>query len=180
MPGAARAALAVGILAAIYAWLNRARAAPLVAPAGAERVAIDPAQVAAYSWAVDAEDYGGWFAAIGARALVVAIAAVESDFRPWVVGDDGRSIGMMQMQASTAADLGYSAEDLFDWQTAVRAAMAYLKWSYDYLATRLDHAPTFSEWVGAYNAGVGNVAQHGYIPQAYVRKVQAALDRWGA
>lgn len=112
--------------------------------------------------------FGGWFKV----ADVLAIIYVESSFRPWVYRDEphinDRSIGLMQLLKSTAADRGYIGTEsgLYDPETNIRLGMAHLKWGYDYLAKRLGRAPVEREWITAYNAGVGNVLK-GYTNDYY-------------
>ena len=84
----------------------------------------------------------------------------------------------MQVRLTTARDFapGISGEQLLDPATNVRVAMDYLEWSWNFLEARLGRRPSFSEWLGAYNAGVGNVLDRGFIPQAYVRRWLAARN----
>lgn len=125
-------------------------------------------------------EFGGWFAVLD----VLAVIDIESSFNPGAyraepqLGD--ASYGLMQILSSTAADRGYSGpvDGLFDPETNIRLGMRQLKWSWDYLARKRGVPPSPAEWIGSYNAGVGN-ALKGFIPWAYVQKWQAARARWG-
>lgn len=113
------------------------------------------------------------------RYDVLAVIEVESARDPQAfrfeahINDASR--GLMQVLLSTARDRGYAGEPegLFDPLTNVRIGMSHLLWGYDFLASRFGRAPTAGEWIGAYNAGVGNVLG-GFIPQGYVEKWAAA------
>ena len=126
--------------------------------------------------AVNADTYAGWFE----PRDVLAVIAVESRFNPNAYNPegDGRdpSRGLMQIRASTARDRGVAdPETLFDPETNIRTGMAHLKWSWDFLSTRLGRDPTEAEWIGSYNAGVGNIL-NGYQNVRYVSAFQSARD----
>ncbi len=127
----------------------------------------------------DANNFGGWFSKGGrSQRDVMAIFAIESLFNPQAFrendnGEGDHAYGLGQMLGSTAGDFGYSGPDLKHIPNAVDATMRYLKWSWDYLANRLGYNPSLSQWIGAYNAGVGNVAK-GRVPLVYVAKHTAA------
>lgn len=156
----------------ILAWSGRARAM------GVEPV--PAATVAEIVARVNAEEFGGWFSV----ADVLAVVEIESGFDPTAyrsepqLGDASR--GLMQLLLSTALDRGFQGapEALFDPETNIRLGMRQLKWSWDYLAQRRGE-PTVDQWIGSYNAGVGNVLK-GYIPFSYVAKWRDARDRWRA
>ena len=105
-------------------------------------------------------------------ATVVRIAWIESSnrarsagavrFDPSAVGDDGRSLGLMQTQLTTAQDLagnfGYTTfgfpmrADLFGPQASVYFSAAYLDWLSHYGGQRRSE-----EWiVRSYNGGPGH------------------------
>jgi len=99
--------------------------------------------------------------------LVVAVAAVESGFRPTAVSPKGAQ-GVMQLMPGTARDLGVS--DPLDPAANVDAGTRYLR---DLLA-RFDG--DLSKALAAYNAGPGAVARHQGVPpyretRDYVKKV---------
>lgn len=124
-------------------------------------------------------DPDGWMP----PADLLAFVEVESGFRPRAYRFEAHlneaSYGLMQTLASTARDRGYQGdpEGLFDPLTSLTFGIAAARWKWDFLARRLGRDPTETEWVGAYNAGVGNVLR-GFIPQGYVRKWTLARDRW--
>lgn len=150
--------------------------APATRPAAPVRRPLPHGDIVALVAAL-APDYG--FAA----ADVLAIIEIESSFRPAAyraepqIGDG--SYGLMQILYSTAKDRGYAGAPagLFDPETNIRLGIAHLAWGRDYLARF--GAVAEAQWVGAYNAGVGNVRK-GYIPAGYVAKWRNARARWRA
>lgn len=124
--------------------------------------------------------YFGWFK----PAEVLAIIEIESSFRPWAVRQEPQigdaSLGLMQLLSTTAADRGFrgNPESLLEPEINIRFGMAHLKWSWDYIAGQLGRDPTEDEWIGSYNAGVGNVVRKGFIPAGYVQKWRAAKGRY--
>lgn len=135
---------------------------------------------------IDATVTAGFYSS-GGRSIsdVLAIWQVESNFDFDAIGDPqlpDRSWGIGQVRGSTAADFGISSpRSLLDPFTGASVSMRYWKWAWEYLANRLGRAPTTEEWVGSYNAGVGNVARHvesggsaGFLPVAYVARWRAA------
>jgi soluble lytic murein transglycosylase-like protein len=99
--------------------------------------------------------------------LVVAVAAVESAFRPTAVSPKGAQ-GVMQLMPGTARDLGVL--DPLDPAANVDAGTRYLR---DLLARFDGDLP---KALAAYNAGPGAVARHQGVPpyretRDYVKKV---------
>lgn len=117
-------------------------------------------------------------------ADILAVIEIESSFNPRAYRFEAHrgeaSYGLMQVLESTARDRGLvgQPEQLFDPETGILYGMRQLKWTYDYLARRLGRQPTIGEWFGAYNAGVGNVLNNGFIPAQYVQKFQTAQGRY--
>jgi len=106
-----------------------------------------------------------------APALVLAVASVESGFRPNAVSPKGAQ-GLMQLMPSTAAALGVS--DAFDPETNLEGGSRYLAELINLYGGDLTKA------LAAYNAGPGAVKRHGGVPpyqetRAYVKKV---LERY--
>lgn len=125
---------------------------------------------------INRAEYAGWFDV----ADVLAVIEIESSFRPQVIGDDGKSFGLMQLTEGAARDRGYAGPLsglLFNPELNIRIGMAHLKWSHDFLASRLSDKLTVAHWIGAYNAGVGNVLR-GNIPHGYVARWLAARGRY--
>lgn len=131
--------------------------------------------------AINANEFGGFFSVPD----VLAVIQIESSFQVVAYRAEPKindaSYGLMQILYSTALDRGYSGppEGLYDPETNIRLGMAQLHWSWGFLANRLGQSPTAAQWIGSYNAGVGN-ALKGYVPWGYVTKWQAARVLWAA
>lgn len=136
----------------------------------------DPAVIAGIVAELNASEFGGWFD----PRDVLAVVQIESGFKPYAARYEPHlgeaSLGLMQVLPSTARDRGYvgSPFGLFDTVTSLRIGMAHLRWTYDFLAARLGTAPSVDQWIGAYNAGVGNVLNRGYWSANYVAKWRQA------
>ncbi|MFW6015811.1 MAG: transglycosylase SLT domain-containing protein [bacterium] len=69
---------------------------------------------------------------------IVAIIEKESSYRIKVVGDDGDSVGLMQIsniclkQVNEFYDMTFSKIDLYNERYNILVGMYYLKWLYDY------------------------------------------------
>lgn len=130
-----------------------------------------PDEVRGIIAAANQSQFGGWFN----EADVLALIEIESSFRPnaarWEAHKGEASLGLMQILPSSAHDRGYTGgpAGLMNPATNILYGMAHLKWGHDFLATRLGHPPDVGQWVGAYNAGVGNILK-GNIPLTYVGK----------
>lgn len=141
--------------------------------------AMAPADVRAIVEQINAAEFGGWFD----PADVLAVVEIESSFIPDAVRHEPHindsSIGLMQVLYTTAVDRGLvgGPAALFDPVVNIRMGMRQLKWSFDYLAGRLGHAPELAMWIGSYNAGVGN-ALNGRWVQSYVDKFVRARGRY--
>jgi len=104
-------------------------------------------------------------------ALVLAVASVESSFKPKAVSPKG-ALGLMQLMPATATALG--VEDALDPETNLEGGSRYLA----ELLTL--YGGDLTRTLAAYNAGPGAVKRHGGIPpyretRAYVKKV---LERY--
>lgn len=159
----------VGMLG-FFIWLITTQAAAAAA-------AIPRDQLLAMINRINAE-FATWFDPLD----VLAIIEIESSFNPDSyryekhIGD--ASIGLMQILYQTARDRGFTQgpAGLFDPETNIRYGMRQLKWSHDYLAGKFGTKPRLDQWIGSYNAGVGNVLR-GNIPTGYVQKWVKARDR---
>lgn len=120
-------------------------------------------------------ELGGWHD----PREVMALIQTESDFNARAVSSAG-AYGLMQLLPTTAADMGYSGrpEGLFDPETNIRLGMRYLIWIWNFLTARLGREPTYSEWLSAYNGGVGNVLK-GWRNSSYVDKIVARTPTYG-
>lgn len=89
---------------------------------------------------------------------VVCHIFVESGFRSDVVGDNGRSIGLGQVQERTASMWGVSRCQLFDPETNLRV-------SFNYLQRLRARYGSIQRAIVAYNAGrvIGNSAHLGRV-----------------
>jgi soluble lytic murein transglycosylase-like protein len=104
-------------------------------------------------------------------ALVLAVASVESGFRPKAVSPKGAQ-GLMQLMPATATSLGVT--DVFDPETNLEGGSRYLA---ELIAL---YDGDLTKALAAYNAGPGAVKRHGGVPpyqetRAYVKKV---LERY--
>lgn len=104
------------------------------------------------------------------RALLAAVAKVESNFNPYAVSPKG-ACGILQLMPQTAKRFG--VKNVFDVTQNINAGAQYLRWLLDRFEGRVDLA------LAGYNAGEGAVDRHRGIPpfaetEWYVIKV---LDR---
>ncbi|TVR65510.1 MAG: lytic transglycosylase domain-containing protein [Candidatus Competibacteraceae bacterium] len=112
-------------------------------------------------------------------ALIRAVVATESAYRPTAVSPKGAA-GLMQLMPATAARFGLTPEERFDPERNVRAGIRYLRW----LLARFDGDLELA--LAGYNAGEGAVLRYGrQIPpfeetQDYVRRVARHRARYAA
>jgi len=104
------------------------------------------------------------------RALLAAVAKVESNFNPFAVSPRG-ACGILQLMPPTAKRFGVT--NIFDVAQNIDGGARYLRWLLDRFDGRVDLA------LAGYNAGEGAVDRHRGVPpiaetQWYVIKV---LDR---
>ena len=139
---------------------------------------IDAAPVAVTAgraaWEADAGEFAEVIAGTAERygldpALLAAVAAIESNFDPYVVSHKG-ACGILQLIPETAERFG--VDDLFDAEQNLDGGAGYLRWLLDRFDGRTELA------LAAYNAGEGAVDRHGGIPpypetRAYVKRVMA-------
>lgn len=118
-------------------------------------------------------------------AELLAFVEVESAFRPAAYRFEPHlgeaSYGLMQVLESTARDRGLmgAPEALYDPLTGLFYGVAQVAWTRDFLGRRYGRDATETEWVGAYNAGVGNTLR-GFTPYAYLSRWQRARDTYAA
>lgn len=149
---------------------------PLPPPSPPRAGRLSPADVLALLPQADPE---GWMP----PAYALAFVEVESGFNPNAYRFEQHlneaSYGLMQVLASTARDMGLQGppEDMFDPATSLRIGIAYSRWCWDFLTRRLGREPTENEWIGSYNAGVGNTLR-GFTPHSYIRKWTLAKERY--
>lgn len=101
------------------------------------------------------------------RALLAAVAKIESNFNPFAVSTRG-ACGILQLMPATAKRFG--VRSVFDAEQNVEGGAAYLRWLLDRFEGRVDLA------LAGYNAGEGAVDKHRGIPpfaetRGYVLKV---------
>jgi soluble lytic murein transglycosylase-like protein len=104
------------------------------------------------------------------RALLAAVAKVESNFNPYAVSPRG-ACGILQLMPQTSKRFG--VKNVFDVTQNIEAGARYLRWLIDRFDGRVDLA------LAGYNAGEGAVDRHHGLPpyaetEWYVLKV---LDR---
>jgi soluble lytic murein transglycosylase-like protein len=141
----------------------------IAAQAEAETLRIDGA------WSVAAGRFAPLLAAAADRyaldrALLAAVAKVESNFDPFAVSPRG-ACGILQLMPGTAKRFGVT--NIFDAAQNIDGGARYLRFLLDRFAGRVDLA------LAGYNAGEGAVDRHRGIPpfaetRGYVLKV---LDR---
>jgi len=145
-------------------------AAPAPDPEGAVRLA--ESLRADEAWRKTAGKYADALAAAADRhtldrALLAAVAKIESNFNPFAVSPRG-ACGILQLMPATAKRFG--VKSVFDVEQNLEGGAAYLRWLLDRFEGRVDLA------LAGYNAGEGAVDRHRGIPpfaetQWYVIKV---------
>lgn len=101
------------------------------------------------------------------RALLAAVAKVESNFNPYAVSPKG-ACGILQLMPQTVKRFG--VKNVFDVTQNIEAGARYLRWLIDRFDGRVDLA------LAGYNAGEGAVDRHHGLPpyaetEWYVLKV---------
>ena len=146
-----------------------------------KRRAVEASQLAALIQDINLRYFGGWFDWRDVAAVVQVESSGNPDAYRYEAALGESSIGLMQTLYSTAVDRGYTGgpAGLLDPATSLYYGMAQLKWSFDYLSGRLARTPTLDEWIGSYNAGVGNVLK-GFIPAEYVERWKSARLKFSA
>ena len=128
---------------------------------------------------INNREFGGWFDPLDVLAVAQIESALDPDAWRWESHLGEPSLGLMQLLFSTARDRGYAGgpAGLLDPVVNVQVGMRHLKWSHDFLAGRLGHAPDKRLLIGSYNAGVGN-ALRGRIVEGYVKKWKSARSKY--
>jgi soluble lytic murein transglycosylase-like protein len=89
------------------------------------------------------------------RALLAAVAKVESNFNPYAVSPKG-ACGILQLMPQTAKRFG--VKNVFVAEQNIDAGARYLRWLLDRFGGRVDLA------LAGYNAGEGAVDRHHGVP----------------
>ena len=90
--------------------------------------------------------------------IFVSMAFVESSFKPFVIGDGGKSFGLMQISLNAAKQVGFygSQDDLIsNPKLNVQLAVKYLIWL-------LNQTGDLYIALDAFNRGIGNVQKFPY------------------
>ena len=111
-------------------------------------------------------------------SVALAVAKIESDFRPHVVSSAG-AIGVMQIMPRTGRDLfGLSRADLFDPAINIRAGVTFLDKLIDRYGGRVDLA--LSHYNGGSRVTAGPQPKIIPVTRGYVIKVLAAAQAYQA
>ena len=89
------------------------------------------------------------------RALLAAVAKVESNFNPYAVSPRG-ACGILQLMPQTVKRFGVT--NVFDVTQNIEGGARYLRWLLDHFDGRVDLA------LAGYNAGEGAVDRHKGLP----------------
>lgn len=104
--------------------------------------------------------------------LTLSVAKVESDYRVRVIGDNGKSFGMLQVKCIAARDVGYDGKC-----KELRSSFLNIKYGVKYLAKQLNRYELWDA-ISAYNAGRPLVCKKcknkRYVNSKYVNKVKKA------
>ena len=104
-------------------------------------------------------------------ALILAIIQQESEFRPLVIGDRGRSIGLMQVQFIAAQDAGYVGTksqwkyEGLDPEKNIETGVKYLVLQYQRYSSSRVYATTIENILSSYNAGQPTLKNEWYVQQ---------------
>jgi soluble lytic murein transglycosylase-like protein len=109
------------------------------------------------------------------RALLAAVAKIESNFNPFAVSPRG-ACGILQLMPQTVKRFG--VKNVFDATQNIDGGARYLRWLLDHFDGRVDLA------LAGYNAGEGAVDRHHGVPpfaetEWYVLKVLDHATRNG-
>ena len=111
-------------------------------------------------------------------SVALAVAKIESGFRPHVVSSAG-AIGVMQIMPRTGRDLfGLNRADLFDPATNIRAGVSFLEQLIDRYEGRVDLA--LSHYNGGSRVTAGPQPKIIPVTRGYVIKVLAAAQAYQA
>lgn len=107
------------------------------------------------------------------EALLAAVVAVESGYKPRAVSSKGAQ-GLMQLMPATAKDLAVT--DPFDAAQNIDAGARYLRQLLD------QHGDSYVKTLAAYNAGMGRVAKYKGVPpyRETIRYIERVLARYAA
>ncbi len=98
--------------------------------------------------------------------IALAQCKAESSFNPSALTKSSKCIGLFQMQAGTASDMGV---DPYDWQGNIRGAMKYMQ----LMLKRFDG--DYEKALAAYNWGPANLSRLLKRPSANPRTWKSAL-----
>ena len=105
------------------------------------------------------------------KDVVLCVAQIESSFNPAAIGDDGKSIGLFQLQCRTAWDVGYSksypCKWLLNYKHNTKFALRYLK-------NKIDRHGLYYG-IAAYNQGHVCIRKGKVCNREYLQKIQKCM-----
>ncbi len=104
-------------------------------------------------------------------ALVLAVIQQESEFRSYVVGDRGKSFGLMQISYIAALDVGYTSS-FQEWkksgleiETNIKYGVGYLELQHKRYGSAEVYDTAIENTLSAYNAGQPTLKNRRYVQQ---------------
>lgn len=116
-------------------------------------------------------------------SLLPAIATVESNNDTHAIGDNGRSVGCLQISAACVEDVNriyhtaYTLDDRLDELQSMRIAQSYLTYYGNAYERRTGKKPTAETLARIWNGGPKGYEKSATLP--YWRKVRTALVNRG-
>jgi len=118
--------------------------------------------------------------------LILALAVIESGMNPKAIGDNGKSVGIMQIQVPVITDVNYFCKkkyksiDRFDAQKSFEICKLYLEYWGSVYTDRTGKEPSPEVLAKIWNGGAYGWRKEGEVGErldAYWLKVQEELNR---